>query len=81
MKSNHLAYLPGTGVNADLRGRSPRASPFHCTSVGMTLAIIPNVDDSGALFLVVEDCVRALLLNVARKVQSLSTRNVVFSII
>ena len=25
--------------------------PFHCTSVGLTAAIAPNVGDSGALFL------------------------------
>ena len=54
------AYLPGTGVNSDPEGCSPRARPFHCTPVGLTLAIAPNVGDSGAQFLVVGDCVRAL---------------------
>ncbi|WP_375676103.1 hypothetical protein, partial [Bartonella sp. CL42QHWL] len=56
------AYLPGTGVNVDHQGRSPRARPFHCTSVGLTLAITPNVGDSGAAFMVVGDCVRAIPL-------------------
>ena len=27
---------------------SPRARPFHCTSVWLTLAITPNVGNSGA---------------------------------
>ena len=45
------SYLPGTGVNGDQLGRSPRARPFHCTPVGLTFAIAPNVGDSGALFL------------------------------
>ena len=35
----------------DHEGGSPRARPFHCTSVGLTPAIIPNVDNSGVQFL------------------------------
>ena len=58
-RMRNYSYLPGTGVNVDHVGRSPRARPFHCTSVGLTLAITPNVGDSGAAFLVVGDCVRA----------------------
>ena len=44
----------------DREGGSPRARPLHCTTVGLTLAIIPNVDDSGAQFLLGGDCVRAI---------------------
>jgi len=29
-------------------GGAPRVRPFHCTQVGLTLAIAPNVGDSGA---------------------------------
>lgn len=32
----------------DHEGGSPRARPFHCTTVGLTLAITPNVGNSGA---------------------------------
>ena len=37
----------------DQQGGSPRVRPFHCTKVGLTPAIIPNADNSGAQFLVV----------------------------
>jgi len=37
----------------DPEGGSPRVRPFHCTAVGLTPAIAPNVGNSGALFLVV----------------------------
>jgi hypothetical protein len=37
----------------DQQGGSPRVRPFHCTEVGLTPAIIPNADNSGAQFLVV----------------------------
>ena len=63
------AYLPGTGVNADQQGRSPRARPFHCTSVGLTPAITPNVGDSGAAFMVVGDCVRAIPFTHTKKIK------------
>ena len=56
------SYLPGWGVNHDHEGGSPRARPFHCTSVGLTPAIISNVDNSTASFLLVGDCVRAIPL-------------------
>ena len=46
--------------NLDRQGGSPRARPLHCTTVGLTLAIFPNVDDSGVQFLLVGDCVRAI---------------------
>ena len=51
--------------NRDRHGGSPRARPLHCTTVGLTLAIFPNVDDSGVQFLLGGDCVRAIpwLLN------------------
>ena len=45
----HLnSYLPGTGVNHDHEGGSPRVRPAHCTSGWLTSMIIPNVDNSGA---------------------------------
>jgi len=37
----------------DHQGSSLRARLFHCTTVGLTPAITPNVGNSGALFLVV----------------------------
>ena len=46
-------------TNVDHQGRSPRVRPFHCTPVGLTFAIAPNVGDSGTLFLSVGSCVRA----------------------
>ena len=46
----------------DPQGCGPGARPFHCTSVWLTTAIIPNADDSGAQFISVGDCVRALPL-------------------
>ena len=42
------SYLPGTETNRDPDGGFSRVRPLHCTSVGLTLAIIPNVDNSGA---------------------------------
>ena len=38
-------------TNVDHQGRSPRVRPYHCTPVGLTFAIAPNVGDSGTLFL------------------------------
>jgi len=32
----------------DPQGGSPMARPIHCTSDGLTYAIFPNVEDSGA---------------------------------
>ena len=46
-------YLPGSEVNRDHEGGSSRARPYHCTSVGLTPASIPNADTSGVQFLVV----------------------------
>ena len=43
-----------------LSGGSPIVRPFHCTLVGLTNAIAPNVGDSGAQILLVGDCVRAI---------------------
>ena len=54
------AYLPGTGDNRDPSGGSPRVRPYHCTPAGLTFAIAPNAGDSGAQFLLVGDCVRAI---------------------
>ena len=53
IEKNCQAYLPGRGVNRDQQGGSPRARPFHCTSVGLTLAIAPNVDDWTVQFMCV----------------------------
>ena len=58
-----LAYLPGVGVNHDQQGGSPKVRPYHCTTAGLTLAINPNVVNSGVQFLVVGDCVRAVPLS------------------
>ena len=52
-----LTWLRG---NHDHEGGSSRARPFHCTAAGLTLAINPNVINSGVQFLVVGDCVRAV---------------------
>ena len=43
----------------DHEGGSPRKRPFHCTSVGLTPAITPNVGNSGTQFISVGVCVRA----------------------
>ncbi|KAL4098369.1 hypothetical protein QTP88_022997 [Uroleucon formosanum] len=45
------AYLPGVEVNRDHRGGSSRARSIHCTWNRLTPASIPNVDTSGAEFL------------------------------
>ena len=42
------SYLPGTEVNRDHEGGSSRVRPFHCTSVGLTPTITPNVGNSSA---------------------------------
>ena len=42
------AYLPGVEVNRDHQGGSSRVRPFHCTPVGLTPAITPNVGNSNA---------------------------------
>ena len=54
-----LTWLRG---HHDQQGGSSRVRPFHCTYDWLTLAISPNVGNSGALFVVVGDCVRALSL-------------------
>ena len=41
------------------KGGSSSRRPFHCTSVGLTAAIVPNVDNSGTQFISVGVCVRA----------------------
>ena len=43
-------YLAG-GVNSDQLGGSPRVRAFHCTWVGLTLGITPNVVDSTVQFM------------------------------
>jgi hypothetical protein len=40
----------------DQQGGFPRVRPFHCTEVGLTPAIIPNADNSGAQFLLTFSC-------------------------
>ena len=59
-QNNGEAYLPGSEVNHDHEGGSSRVRPFHCTSVGLTPTITPNVGNSRASFLLVGDCVRAI---------------------
>ena len=44
----HRSILTWHRGHRDHEGGSPRARPFHCTSIGLTLAITPNVGDSGA---------------------------------
>ena len=46
----------------DQEGVSFRVRLSHCTSLGLTSAITPNVGNSTVQFLVVETCVRARLL-------------------
>ena len=53
------SYLPGAEINCDHEGSFSRARPFHCTSERLTSMIIPNVDNSGAQFLLVGSSVRA----------------------
>ena len=48
IKKTSNSYLPGWEVNRDHEGGSSRARPFHCTSVGLTPAISPNVGNSTA---------------------------------
>ena len=55
-----LSILTWHRRHRDPSGGSSRVRPFHCTSVGLTFAITPNVGDSGAQFLLVGDCVRAI---------------------
>ena len=43
-----ISILTWHGRYHDHQGGSPRSRPFHCTSVGLTPAIIPNVDYSSA---------------------------------
>jgi hypothetical protein len=46
-----VAEQNGDQLIRDQQGGSPRVRPFHCTEVGLTPAIIPNADNSGAQFL------------------------------
>ena len=64
MFSIGTVYLPGVEVNHDHEGGSSRVRPFHCTSVGLTPTITPNVGNSNASFLLVGDCVRAIPLRI-----------------
>ena len=54
------AYLPGIEVNLDHQGGSSRARLDHCTRIELTSAIIPNVDNSFAQFLLAGNGVRAV---------------------
>ena len=47
------------GRHHDPPGGPPRARPNHCTPVGLTPAIAPNVGDSSTKFFSVGVCVRA----------------------
>ena len=66
------SYLPGREVNRDHQGGSSRARPFHCTPVGLTPAISPNVGNSTALFMLVGICVRANPCKMIQKTWALS---------
>ncbi len=45
---DYEAYLPGVEVNHDQEGGSSRVRPCHCTTVGLTPTITPNVGNSNA---------------------------------
>ena len=45
-KSDRNSYLPDEGLHRDHVGGGPRTRLGHCTSAGLTPAIIPNVDNS-----------------------------------
>ena len=59
-RPENLLILTWHRGDRDRLGGSPRMRPLHCTTVGLTPAIIPNVNDSGAQFLLGGDCVRAI---------------------
>ena len=61
-----LGILTWAGSSGDHEGRSPRARPFHCTSVWLTTTITPNVGNSTSSFLRVGDCVRAFPCHIQR---------------
>ena len=54
---------------SDQQGVSSRVRPFHCSSVGLTPAITPNVGNSTVQFLVVGTCVRASPLTIVQSIQ------------
>ena len=56
------SYLLGVEVNRDHEGGSSGARPHHCTEMQATPTISLKEGNSGALFLVVGDCVRAFPL-------------------
>ena len=45
-ESDRNSYLPDEGLHRDHVGGGPRTRLGHCTSAGLTPAIIPNVDNS-----------------------------------
>jgi len=53
------SILTWYGRHHDPLGGPPRARPNHCTPVGLTPAIAPNVGDSSTKFFSVGICVRA----------------------
>ena len=59
-KVKNEAYLPGIGVNHDHEGGSPKARPFHCTSVGLYLCDFPKCGKLGCIIYVSGNCVRAI---------------------
>ena len=46
-KLQYLSILTWCRGYPDPEGGSPSARPFHCTPVGLTVAISPNAGDSG----------------------------------
>ena len=47
-KRNERSNITSRRGYRDPEGGSPRVRPFHCTTVGLTPAIAPNVGKSGA---------------------------------
>ena len=58
--TSNSAYLPGTGDTVIHMAVPPERGLSIAPSVWLTFAITPNAGDSGAQFLLVGDCVRAI---------------------
>lgn len=62
-----ILILTWHGEDLDQEAGFSRSRLLHCTSVELKSAIIPNVGESSALFLLVGDCVRAILFMIKIK--------------